>query len=1022
MNELINLNIDFKSDVNLNEHLIKMELSNFVESQLVPMIDKELEKYGDLDIHIDQLDIDLSSNLVNYKKDTYNTVKQVINDKLNELMHHATSNNHESIDSELNDDSNLIHEHEKEELTDKECLLEFLCNGFVPWYEQERIDSLLSKIIKEKNFTTLLETWQFMLKNKSSNVYSFLSFLINNQLLTTFIKELISSKSELLIAVESLSIQEQKSFLIEVFYQKLSFEESVLNVVLKRSFTVSDLDYILSIAKNSTSLNETLTVELMFYIEKQKRRIKKGLLKDDQKLKEQLNELEDILSSGKSKEDTVEDLHNAAQWKASFIKKQAIQLLLNKTLDPSFEEHLNAHPILLFQFLNIVSEVNKNRVSELLSKYPQLELFGENTFAQQLLLEVIKKRPQFFTDQKFITFLSSSSSSEVEKLEKSILGVIETELNNELKAVLIHELTQLKWMISTKAFTKGTKKWEKKWSAILSYLKSINTISKGEKTLLLMSSVSLETLLTITLQTPSDVLFEVFDQKILGDKIFLNSTNKNSILRCYVDSVENEPNFIDQCIRYYPNHKKEIFALFESVEGFEELVKRKTKISYNKRTLLSIEVFEKYSYGKEKLVEYLVINTSTGKQIKVTVNNEISAELQLVDFLLVQNNVVTSLKSYIESFESIISNCSSNNKRQLEELVEYFIIEDKKSDQRPESISETDIQLCLELIINRNKHLLTVEQKEKLFRYFQYLSIKELSQLNTYSIRQKNKIYSYLSKDYKVKCAKRIDSLELKLNQSYSTIYTTSQIADFIKLIQNELFSSFIHHRMVNGEIIIKYIEQTFSQINFSYSKIYTMTCDALNLKVDDNQLKELKKKQKFIRAKKKNVTMEVSNAGLVILVPYLPLFFKHRGWLTDDNKAFANEESLLRALGIMLYLAQKNVLVEDDRQLLLPKILCGIDIETPIVLDFELTDEEKEGADHLLKTVITHWSALKKMEPDSLRIMFFIRTGSITLKDDWYLEVEPNTYDIFMKLLPWSIKINMLPWMKNKIFCEWGK
>ncbi|ANQ52270.1 hypothetical protein MY04_4935 [Flammeovirga sp. MY04] len=1020
MNELINLNIDFKSDVNLNEHLIKMELSNFVESQLVPMIDKELEKYGDLDIHIDQLDIDLSSNLVNYQKDTYNTVKQVINDKLNELMHRVSTNDQGSIESKQNVESNPNQEHVQKELTDKECLLEFLCDGFVPWYEQERVDSLLSEILKEKNFTTLIETWQLMMTKRSSNVYSFLTFLVNNQLLTTFLKELLSTKSELLKSVESLNIQEQKSVLLEVFHQKLSYEESMINVVLNRSFTSSTLDFIINITKSTPKLNETLTVELMFYVKKQRRRIKNGLLKDDQKIKEQLNELEVLLSVEEIEEEITEVLQNIPQWKASYIKKQTIQLLLNNTLDPSFEAHLKAYPIVLLQFLIIVSEGNKNRQAELFTKYPQLQLFGENTFAQQLLLEVIRKRPQYFTDQKFFTFLSNSSDNE--KLENSILKTIEKELIKEIQTVLAVELIQLKWMISTKTFDKRSKKWEKKWNDILSYLKSNTSLSKGEKTTLLISSVSIEKLLAIILHTNSTELFDVFDQKVLGDEFFFKSTNRNSILRCYLENSQNKSHFIDQLIQYFPIHKGEIQTLFESVEGFDEEVKRNAQIKYHEIPLLSIEVLEKYSYGKEKSVEYLVINTSTEKKINLPINNELSAERQLVEFLLVQNNIVTSLKSFIGSFETIISKCSSNIKEQLEDIVVYLKNEDEKSVQSSEAISETDIHLCLELVISRNEDLLTIDQKEQLFQYFQYLSMKELAQLNTYSIRQKNRMYSYLNIDYKLKCAKRIENLELKLNQSYSTIYTTSQIADFIKLIQNELFSSFIHHRMVNGEIIIKYIEQTFSQINFSYSKIYTMTCDALSLKVDDNHLKELKKKQKFIRAKKKNITMEVSNAGLIILVPYLPLFFKHRGWLTEDNKAFVNEESLLRAIGIILYLAQKNLLVEDDRQLLLPKILCGIDIETPIVLDFELTDEEKEGADHLLKTVITHWSALKKMEPDSLRIMFFIRTGSITLKEDWYLEVEPNTYDIFMKMLPWSIKINMLPWMKNKIFCEWGK
>lgn len=158
-----------------------------------------------------------------------------------------------------------------------------------------------------------------------------------------------------------------------------------------------------------------------------------------------------------------------------------------------------------------------------------------------------------------------------------------------------------------------------------------------------------------------------------------------------------------------------------------------------------------------------------------------------------------------------------------------------------------------------------------------------------------------------------------------------------------------------------------------------------------------------------------IENAGLVLLHPFLPRFFTALGIATED-KLLQPE----RALYLLHFLATGQ-LIAPEHELILPKILCNVPLETPTESDVTLTPAEQEESTALLESVIHHWDALGNTSPDGLRGTFLLRSGKVSLKGDhWLLQVEAREFDILLDQLPWGIGMIKLPWMEKMLGVEW--
>lgn len=161
-----------------------------------------------------------------------------------------------------------------------------------------------------------------------------------------------------------------------------------------------------------------------------------------------------------------------------------------------------------------------------------------------------------------------------------------------------------------------------------------------------------------------------------------------------------------------------------------------------------------------------------------------------------------------------------------------------------------------------------------------------------------------------------------------------------------------------------------------------------------------------------------VSDAGLVLLHPFLPRFFEYCNWLKENK--FLNDEARNRAVSALHYLTTGDEEVP-EYVLMLPKLLCGIPLEWLLEPPLPLTEPEKAACDELLLQVIGHWSVLRNTSIAALRGTFLRREGKLFLTDEgWRLEVQRKTEDILLGRLPWGFSMIKFIWMPRLLSVSW--
>ncbi|UOQ52085.1 contractile injection system tape measure protein [Hymenobacter cellulosivorans] len=164
--------------------------------------------------------------------------------------------------------------------------------------------------------------------------------------------------------------------------------------------------------------------------------------------------------------------------------------------------------------------------------------------------------------------------------------------------------------------------------------------------------------------------------------------------------------------------------------------------------------------------------------------------------------------------------------------------------------------------------------------------------------------------------------------------------------------------------------------------------------------------------------TAYITNAGLVLLWPFLTMLFDRLGYL--ENRQFKSIEEAYRAVHLLQFLATG---AEDfpEYMLVLNKLLCGVQQTQPVVRELALTDEEKETGHGLLGAVISRWEILKKTSVAGLRETFLARNGRLDWQDDKVLlTVETKAFDMLLDQRPWSIAVIRLPWMQLPLYVTW--
>jgi hypothetical protein len=157
-------------------------------------------------------------------------------------------------------------------------------------------------------------------------------------------------------------------------------------------------------------------------------------------------------------------------------------------------------------------------------------------------------------------------------------------------------------------------------------------------------------------------------------------------------------------------------------------------------------------------------------------------------------------------------------------------------------------------------------------------------------------------------------------------------------------------------------------------------------------------------------------NAGLVLLHPFLPRLFEACGLNQPPDPL-----PLPRAAALLHWLATGREEVYEF-ELGLAKLLLGLRPETPLAVGEGLLGaREREEGEALLAAAIGHWKALGNTSIDGLRVSFLQRRGALREEEmGWRLQLEPESFDVLLRHLPWGFATVKLPWMTRPLYTDW--
>jgi hypothetical protein len=161
-----------------------------------------------------------------------------------------------------------------------------------------------------------------------------------------------------------------------------------------------------------------------------------------------------------------------------------------------------------------------------------------------------------------------------------------------------------------------------------------------------------------------------------------------------------------------------------------------------------------------------------------------------------------------------------------------------------------------------------------------------------------------------------------------------------------------------------------------------------------------------------------IHNSGLVILAPFLTRYFTMLDMLEDE--VFRSEDDAIRGVLLLEYLASGRTEVA-EHELIFNKVLCGLDISTPVPSILKLTNQEIQVSEQMLNAVRQNWDKMSNSTITTLRDSFLLREGLLREHNDhWSLKVSSAGYDILLSFLPWTISVTSLSWLDKQVEVDW--
>jgi len=166
-----------------------------------------------------------------------------------------------------------------------------------------------------------------------------------------------------------------------------------------------------------------------------------------------------------------------------------------------------------------------------------------------------------------------------------------------------------------------------------------------------------------------------------------------------------------------------------------------------------------------------------------------------------------------------------------------------------------------------------------------------------------------------------------------------------------------------------------------------------------------------------KNEGQYVQNAGLILIHPFIKIFFEHCQLLHPKTQQLIDPELCAHLLH---YIATGKTNAP-EYEMTFEKFLCNIPMNKTINKHIKLSSKHKTQAKNVIESVQYNWAPMKKSSVALLQNEFFQRSGKLIITDhDYTLTVERKTQDILLEKLDWGIGLVKLPWQEKFIFVNW--
>lgn len=172
-------------------------------------------------------------------------------------------------------------------------------------------------------------------------------------------------------------------------------------------------------------------------------------------------------------------------------------------------------------------------------------------------------------------------------------------------------------------------------------------------------------------------------------------------------------------------------------------------------------------------------------------------------------------------------------------------------------------------------------------------------------------------------------------------------------------------------------------------------------------------------KEKVSKISTPVRNAGIVLLNSYIPMLLERLNIII--NKKFETLQAQEQAVLYLQYVVT-GMSHAEETELALNKVLCGLPLSQPVHNSIEISEENKNLIDGLIKAAIGYWPSIGDCSVDGFRGNWLVRDGLLTEQEDkWELVVKKRAYDVLINHSPFSFSIIKYLWMNKPLHVSWA-